>query len=70
MAEPGRTVKVCGLPTDIEDNTLKDKLLIYFLRKKNGGGEVDSVTFLKATPLAALITFEDSGGQYVSSSAV
>ncbi|XP_040918461.1 uncharacterized protein si:busm1-163l24.3 [Toxotes jaculatrix] len=60
MAERGRTVRVSGLPTDIEDDRLKDKLVIYFLRAKNGGGEIDCVTIVKATPVSALITFEDS----------
>ncbi|KAM6914318.1 E3 ubiquitin-protein ligase DTX1 isoform 2-T3 [Lycodopsis pacificus] len=61
MAEPGRTVRVSGLPADIEDNRLKDKLFIHFLRARNGGGEITSVTIVKATPVSALITFEDSG---------
>ncbi|XP_068574901.1 uncharacterized protein si:busm1-163l24.3 [Cebidichthys violaceus] len=61
MAEPGRTVRVSGLPADIEDNRLKDKLTIHFLRARNGGGEITSVTIVKATPVSALITFEDSG---------
>ncbi|KAM9746132.1 uncharacterized protein ACNS7B_010236 isoform 1-T2 [Menidia menidia] len=60
MAEAGRTVRVSGLPTDVEDNKLRDKLLIHFLRAKNGGGEIDSVVLTKATPASALITFEDS----------
>lgn len=61
MAEQGRTVRVSGLPTDIGDDRLKDKLFIHFLRNRNGGGEIHSVTFVKATPVSALITFEDSG---------
>ncbi|XP_029293461.1 uncharacterized protein LOC115012150 isoform X2 [Cottoperca gobio] len=61
MAEPGKTVRVSGLPTDIEDNRLKDKLCIHFMRARNGGGEINSVTIVKATPVSALITFEDSG---------
>ncbi|XP_023124222.2 uncharacterized protein si:busm1-163l24.3 [Amphiprion ocellaris] len=61
MAEAGRTVRVSGLPTDIEDARLKDKLLIHFLRERNGGGEIDAVVIVKATPAAALITFEDGG---------
>ncbi|KAI3359624.1 hypothetical protein L3Q82_014010, partial [Scortum barcoo] len=61
MAEAGRTVRVSGLPTNIEDNRLKDKLFIHFLRARNGGGEIQSVSFVKATPISALITFEDSG---------
>ncbi|KAM4717921.1 uncharacterized protein FYW61_017839 [Anableps anableps] len=60
MAEAGRTVKVRGLPTDLEDDRLKDKLLIHFLRARNGGGEIDHVTIVKPTPLSAFITFEDS----------
>ncbi|XP_034567493.1 uncharacterized protein si:busm1-163l24.3 [Notolabrus celidotus] len=61
MAEQGRTVRVSGLPADIEDDRLKDKLLIHFLRRRNGGGEVESVSIDKATSACALITFEDSG---------
>ncbi|XP_041672713.1 uncharacterized protein si:busm1-163l24.3 isoform X2 [Cheilinus undulatus] len=61
MAERARTVRVSGLPTDIEDDRLKDKLLIHFLRRRNGGGEVESVSIVKATSECALITFEDSG---------
>ncbi|XP_037331757.2 uncharacterized protein si:busm1-163l24.3 [Pungitius pungitius] len=60
MAESGRTVRVSGLPSDIEDDRLKDKLFIHFLRARNGGGEINSVTIVKATPVSALITFDDS----------
>ncbi|XP_047426743.1 uncharacterized protein si:busm1-163l24.3 [Mugil cephalus] len=60
MAEQGRTVRVTGLPTDIDDDRLKDKLFIHFLRACNGGGEIDDVTIVKATLVSALITFEDS----------
>ncbi|KAM6904793.1 RNA-binding protein 43-like [Xenentodon cancila] len=60
MAEPGRTVRVTGLPTDVQDERLKDKLFIHFLRSRNGGGEIDSVTIANETPVSALITFEDS----------
>lgn len=63
MAEPSQTVRVSGLPTDTEDDRLRDKLFIYFLRTRNGGGEIDSVTIVKTTPGTALITFEDSKGQ-------
>lgn len=63
MAEAGLTVRVSGLPTDIDDDRLRDKLLIHFLRSRNGGGEVLSVTPVKATPGSALITFEESRGQ-------
>ncbi|XP_076609595.1 uncharacterized protein LOC143334620 [Chaetodon auriga] len=60
MAEPSRTVRVSGLPADTDDDRLKDKLYIHFLRTRNGGGEIDCVTIVKATPVFALITFEDS----------
>lgn len=62
MAEPGRAVRVSGLPADAEDERLKDKLLIHFLRARNGGGEIESVTVVKAMPVSALITFEDRRG--------
>ncbi|XP_041736475.1 uncharacterized protein LOC121569515 [Coregonus clupeaformis] len=61
MAEQCRTVRVSGLPTDIKEDRLTDKLYIYFLRARNGGGEIASVTIVKATPGSALITFEDIG---------
>uniref|UniRef100_A0A8C2J0C1 E3 ubiquitin-protein ligase n=1 Tax=Cyprinus carpio TaxID=7962 RepID=A0A8C2J0C1_CYPCA len=60
MAEEGRAVCVHGLPTDVDHERLRDKLLIHFLRQKNGGGEVVSVTIIGRTPLRALITFEES----------
>lgn len=63
MAEPGRTIRVSGLPTDIEHKRLKDKLFIHFLRERNGGGEIDSIVIDRVG--SALITFEDSGGQWV-----
>ncbi|CAL8272857.1 unnamed protein product [Lota lota] len=60
MADLDRTVRVSGLPTDIEDDRLSDKLLILFLREKHGGGEVISLTIIKDPPGSALVTFEDS----------
>ncbi|XP_018925236.2 uncharacterized protein LOC109052226 [Cyprinus carpio] len=60
MAEEGRTVCVHGLPTDVDHERLRDKLLIHFLRQRNGGGEVTSVTIIARTPLRALVTFEES----------
>lgn len=64
MADASKTVKVNGLPVDIDEDRLRDKLLIHFLRAKNGGGEIESVTVGKATPISALITFEDHRGQW------
>ncbi|XP_028311187.1 uncharacterized protein LOC114468469 [Gouania willdenowi] len=60
MAQPGRTVRVSGLPSDIQDVRLKDKLLIHFQRVSNGGGDIDSVNIVKGTPMSALITFQES----------
>lgn len=65
MAEQRQTVRVSGLPTDIEDDRLTDKLYIHFLRNGNGGGEISSVNIVKATPSSALITFEDARGECV-----
>ncbi|KAF4116293.1 uncharacterized protein si:busm1-163l24.3 [Onychostoma macrolepis] len=60
MAEEGRTVCVHGLPTDVDHERLRDKLLIHFLRQRNGGGEVTSITIIARTPLRALVSFEES----------
>ncbi|XP_052409023.1 uncharacterized protein si:busm1-163l24.3 [Carassius gibelio] len=60
MAEEGRTLCVHGLPTDVDHERLRDKLLIHFLRPRNGGGEVTSVTIIARTPPRALVTFEGS----------
>uniref|UniRef100_A0AAV2KI16 E3 ubiquitin-protein ligase n=1 Tax=Knipowitschia caucasica TaxID=637954 RepID=A0AAV2KI16_KNICA len=60
MADRGQTVRVTGLPTEIELEKLEDKLCIHFQRSKNGGGDVASVTTVKTSPDFALITFEDS----------
>jgi hypothetical protein len=63
MADLDRTVRVSGLPTEIEDDRLSDKLLILFLRKKNGGGEIISVVIVEDPRGSALVTFEDSRGK-------
>ncbi|XP_066521043.1 uncharacterized protein [Hoplias malabaricus] len=60
MAAEGRTVRVSGLPVDMSENRLVDKIHIHFLRRKNGGGEISSVTVSKSTPGMAFITFEES----------
>ncbi|KAJ8364535.1 hypothetical protein SKAU_G00133660 [Synaphobranchus kaupii] len=60
MEREGRTVIVCGVPKDIEEKRLTDKLCIHFLRKRHGGGEISSITLPKSTPGCAHITFEDS----------
>lgn len=63
MAEPNRTIRVCGLPTDMNHDRLRDKLLIHFLRKRNGGGEIQSINIVQASPASALIAFEENEGQ-------
>lgn len=63
MADASKTVRVNGLPADVDEDRLRDKLFIHFLRARNGGGEIESVTVGKATPISALITFEDHRGQ-------
>uniref|UniRef100_H3AJ71 RING-type E3 ubiquitin transferase n=1 Tax=Latimeria chalumnae TaxID=7897 RepID=H3AJ71_LATCH len=55
----GRTVCVDGLPTEISQDRVKDKLFIHFLRPRNGGGEVTDIVILPDSPTSALITFED-----------
>lgn len=63
MAAPSRTVRVSGLPADIEEGRLKDKLFIHFLRARNGGGEIETISVVKAALVSALITFEECEGQ-------
>ncbi|XP_027033467.1 uncharacterized protein LOC113662647 isoform X2 [Tachysurus fulvidraco] len=59
MAGEERTIRVSGLPVDVSENRLIDKLQIHFLRKKNGGGEISAVTVSKTVPGTAFITFEE-----------
>ncbi|XP_036374568.1 uncharacterized protein si:busm1-163l24.3 [Megalops cyprinoides] len=60
MEGEGRTVIVRGVPVGFEERRLMDKLCIHFLRKKNGGGEITSITLPKSMPGCALITFEET----------
>ncbi|XP_061906052.1 serine-rich adhesin for platelets [Entelurus aequoreus] len=60
MAEDSRTVRVSGLPTDIDQERLIDKLSVHFLRSSNGGGEIDTVAISENKPDCALVHFEDS----------
>lgn len=60
MVDLDRAVRVSGLPTDMDDDRLSDKLLILFLRERHGGGEITSVIINKDGPGSAIITFEDS----------
>lgn len=60
MTADGKTVLVEGLPTDILEDRLADKLSIHFLRNRNGGGEITNITFPEESPGTALITFEEN----------
>ncbi|XP_038635235.1 uncharacterized protein LOC119954235 [Scyliorhinus canicula] len=55
-----RTVQVSPLPTGISKQSLEDKLMIHFLRSKNGGGEIIDILFPPESPTSALITFEEA----------
>lgn len=61
MAEMRHTVCVRGLPDYMEHDRLEDKLMVHFLRERNGGGEISSIS-IKASDPCAIITFEDSKG--------
>ena len=47
--------------TGFEATTKPDDLIIYFQRKKNGGGDINSIIVSKRG--AAVITFEDPEGK-------
>ncbi|XP_067869480.1 uncharacterized protein si:busm1-163l24.3 isoform X2 [Heterodontus francisci] len=55
-----RTIQVSDLPTGISKRTLEDKLMIHFLRSKNGGGEIIEILFTAESPTSALIIFEEA----------
>ncbi|XP_066487384.1 uncharacterized protein [Tiliqua scincoides] len=54
------TVRVHGLPTDLPLERVSDKLMIHFLRARNGGGEIVHIEFLPESPGCAMVTFEDA----------
>lgn len=56
-------VEVLGVPDILPDDVTIDKLLIHFLRKKNGGGEVLKVLYPCYQPGQAFVTFELPEGQ-------
>lgn len=63
MDQKGYLVEVLGVPDLSSDETTIDKLLIYFLRKRNGGGEVLKVLYPCYQPGQAFVTFEQPEGQ-------
>ncbi|XP_062988506.1 uncharacterized protein LOC134402732 [Elgaria multicarinata webbii] len=54
------TVCVRGYPTDLPPERVADKLMIHFLRARNGGGEIVNIEFAPEFPDYAMITFEDA----------
>ncbi|XP_048416880.1 uncharacterized protein si:busm1-163l24.3 isoform X1 [Stegostoma tigrinum] len=54
-----RAIQVSDLPTDISKRNLEDKLMIHFLRAKNGGGEITDILFPSELPTSAVIVFEE-----------
>ncbi|CAI5789786.1 Hypothetical predicted protein [Podarcis lilfordi] len=55
-----RTVCVRGYPADLPPERVSDKLMIHFLRARNGGGEIASIEFPPESPGCAMVTFEDA----------
>ncbi|XP_063816145.1 uncharacterized protein LOC135055707 [Pseudophryne corroboree] len=54
-----KRLRVDGIPTDISAERIKDKLIIHFLRNRNGGGEVENIDIIPGTPSYAIVTFEE-----------
>ncbi|XP_067825027.1 uncharacterized protein si:busm1-163l24.3 [Heptranchias perlo] len=50
-----RTIQVSDLPAGISKRSLEDKLMIHFLRRKNGGGEIIEIVFSSESPSAHII---------------
>lgn len=63
MDTMGRTVEVLGVPDLLPDERTIDKLLICFLRKKHGGGEVLKALYPCYQPGQAFVTFEKPEGK-------
>ncbi|XP_018124436.1 uncharacterized protein XB22065629.S isoform X2 [Xenopus laevis] len=55
-----RGVQVCGVPGHLfEEELLRDKLIIHFLRPKNQGGEIQELRYPTKDSGVAILTFED-----------
>lgn len=63
QSEMERSVHVSDLPRGFSKQSLEDKLMIHFLRTKNGGGEIIDVVFPSETLSSALIIFEEAEGR-------
>ncbi|XP_042328251.1 uncharacterized protein LOC121933075 isoform X2 [Sceloporus undulatus] len=53
-------VCVRGYPASLPLERVVDKLMIHFLRTRNGGGEIANIEFAPESPDCAMITFEDA----------
>lgn len=62
MEKKGRLVEVSGVPDLFPDDVTSDKLHIYFLRKKHGGGDVVKVLYPCYRPGQAFVMFEQPEG--------
>ncbi|KAG9474198.1 hypothetical protein GDO78_004481 [Eleutherodactylus coqui] len=60
MSRSPRKILVSCLPANISEETLLDKLELYFGKTKNGGGEVENREFL-ADSRSAILTFAKEG---------
>ncbi|OCT75335.1 uncharacterized protein XB22065629.L [Xenopus laevis] len=55
-----RGLRVCGVPGHLfEEELLRDKLLIHFLRPKNQGGEIQNLHYPTKDEGVAILTFEE-----------
>ncbi|XP_067326202.1 uncharacterized protein [Anolis sagrei] len=54
------SVCVRGYPASLPPERIVDKLMIHFLRTRNGGGEIVNIEFTPEFPDCAVITFEDA----------
>ncbi|KAM4626402.1 N-myc-interactor [Discoglossus pictus] len=55
-----KRMRVCNLPTDLNDECIKDKLELAFYKSNIGGGEVEKVEYERESN-TAYITFRDNG---------
>jgi hypothetical protein len=56
-------INVTGIPDELPEDQMRDKLELSFCRSRNGGGEVESVDYDKPSR-SAVITFVEAGGTH------
>ncbi|KAJ8336699.1 hypothetical protein SKAU_G00379190 [Synaphobranchus kaupii] len=57
--DDSRTIEVTQLPLGVTPKKMRNKLTLYFQRRRNGGGEVLDVLYPASQPDQALVTFYD-----------